>query len=227
MSIEAILVAEDDPQLARYLELELQHEGYAVTRVDNGRTALDQALGRPWHLIILDVMLPELSGFEVCRRIRREAEVPILMLTAKAAVDDRVHGLDLGADDYLTKPFAIEEMLARVRALLRRGPGLTVAGNRLQLADLVADVGERRVTRGDAGIALTRREFDLLVYLLRHARQVLSRAQILEAVWGYGYAVEENIVDVYIRHLRSKLDDPFPIKLIHTVHGVGYTLKDG
>lgn len=224
-SVDSILVVEDDPQLARYLELELGHEGYDVARVGDGRAALSAAADREWQLVIMDVMLPELSGFEVCRRIRRQSNVPILMLTAKTSVDDRVEGLDAGADDYLAKPFAIAEMLARVRALLRRGQASTLTGNTLQVEDLLVDVAERRVERNGVTISLTKREFDLLACLLRHARQVLSRAQILEQVWGYGYAVEDNIVDVYVRHLRAKLDDPFPTKLIHTVRGVGYTVK--
>lgn len=225
VGLDAILVVEDDRRLARYLELELGHEGYAVDRVGNGWDALDRAREREWQLIILDVMLPGLNGFEVCRRIRQCSNVPILMLTAKTSVDDRVRGLDSGADDYLAKPFAIAEMLARVRALLRRGQVQPLAGGSLRVADLVIDVGERRVERAGVEISLTKREFDLLLFLARHARQVLSRSQILEHVWGYGYAVEDNIVDVYIRHLRAKLDDPFPTRLIQTVRGVGYTLK--
>lgn len=221
---DKILVVEDDEAIARFLSLELRHEGYDVGLARDGRAALELAEEGSWTLILLDVMLPHLNGVEVCRRIKGRSDVPIILLTARDAVSDRVAGLDAGADDYLTKPFAIEELLARIRVQLRRrrlpeeGP--------LRLGDLAVDQRSREVSRGQQAIELTRREFDLLEFLVVNANRVQTREAILERVWGYDFPGGTNVVDVYIRYLRAKLDDPFADKLIHTVRGVGYILKE-
>ncbi|MBM6383579.1 MULTISPECIES: response regulator transcription factor [Paenibacillus] len=243
---EAILVIEDEPKIARLLELELQYEGYQVGKAGSGTEGLDMYHGGQWDLILLDIMLPGLSGIEVLRRIRaRDAMVPILMLTAKDSVEDKVSGLDLGANDYITKPFRIEELLARVRAALRlsaaaaSSSGVIRHANQdttshmteeetgwLTAAGLKLNEGTREVSRDGIPIELTPREFDLLVYLLQNQRQVLSRDQIVQAVWGYDYYGDTNVVDVYIRYVRKKVDNGFTPPLIHTVRGVGYVLKE-
>ncbi|MET3939325.1 two-component system OmpR family response regulator [Paenibacillus sp. PvP094] len=243
---EAVLVIEDEPKIARLLELELQYEGYQVGKAGSGTEGLEMYHGGQWDLILLDIMLPGLSGIEVLRRIRaRDALVPILMLTAKDSVEDKVSGLDLGANDYITKPFRIEELLARVRAALRlsaaaaSSSGLVRHANQdttsqmteeetgwLTAAGLRLNEGTREVSRDGIPIELTPREFDLLVYLLQNQRQVLSRDQIVQAVWGYDYYGDTNVVDVYIRYVRKKVDNGFTPPLIHTVRGVGYVLKE-
>ncbi|MCM3206708.1 response regulator transcription factor [Paenibacillus illinoisensis] len=243
---EAVLVIEDEPKIARLLELELQYEGYQVGKAGSGTEGLEMYHGGQWDLILLDIMLPGLSGIEVLRRIRaRDALVPILMLTAKDSVEDKVSGLDLGANDYITKPFRIEELLARVRAALRlsaaaaSSSGVIRHANRdttshmseedtgwLTAAGLKLNEGTREVSRDGIPIELTPREFDLLVYLLQNQRQVLSRDQIVQAVWGYDYYGDTNVVDVYIRYVRKKVDNGFTPPLIHTVRGVGYVLKE-
>ncbi|WJH27230.1 response regulator transcription factor [Paenibacillus sp. CC-CFT742] len=243
---EAVLVIEDEPKIARLLELELQYEGYQVGKAGSGTEGLEMYLGGQWDLILLDIMLPGLSGIEVLRRIRaRDALVPILMLTAKDSVEDKVSGLDLGANDYITKPFRIEELLARVRAALRlsaaaaSSSGVIRHANQdttshqteedtgwLTAAGLKLNEGTREVSRDGIPIELTPREFDLLVYLLQNQRQVLSRDQIVQAVWGYDYYGDTNVVDVYIRYVRKKVDNGFTPPLIHTVRGVGYVLKE-
>lgn len=222
---DRILIVEDDEAIARFLSLELQHEGYGVDLARDGRQALELAEEGSWALILLDVMLPHLNGVEVCRRLKSRSDVPIILLTARDAVSDRVAGLDAGADDYLTKPFAIEELLARMRVQLRRrrppqGEPL------LRLGDLTLDQQSREVRRGGQAIELTKREFDLLEFLALNANRVQTREAILESVWGYDFPGDTNVVDVYIRYLRAKLDDPFAKKLIHTVRGVGYVLKE-
>ncbi len=221
-----ILIVEDEKKIARFLELELQHEGYLVESVHDGRAGLSRVREQEYDLVLLDIMLPELNGIEVCRRIRQFSSLPVIMLTAKDDVADRVTGLDIGADDYITKPFAIEELLARIRAILRRTQESWDGANKLQAGDLIMDLSAHQVTRGGQTIQLTKREFDLLEYLLRNSGIVLSRDTILESVWGYDYGVDSNILDVYIRYLRSKIDDQFDKKLLHTVRGFGYTLKE-
>lgn len=246
---EAVLVIEDEPKIARLLELELQYEGYQVTKAGSGTEGLEKYMEGKWDLVLLDIMLPGLSGIEVLRRIRaRDAAVPILMLTAKDSVEDKVSGLDLGANDYITKPFQIEELLARVRAALRLAAAASAramsnaAGHEpeqgtanqlyerqeewLTAADLKLNEGTREVLRNGQAIELTPREFDLLVYLLRNQRQVLTRDQIVQSVWGYDYYGDTNVVDVYIRYVRKKVDNGFTPPLIHTVRGVGYVLKE-
>lgn len=222
-----ILIIEDEQKIARFLELELQYEGYVVEKAYDGRTGLEKALNQDISLIILDVMLPGINGVEVCRRIRQSSEVPIIMLTAKDSTMDKVMGLDTGADDYITKPFAIEELLARIRvALKHRRVAPQKNSNILRANNLCLDLDKYLATYNSEQIDLTKREFDFLRYLMENKNVVLSRDQILEKVWGYSYFGDTNVVDVYIRYLRSKIDDRFKEKFIHTVRGVGYLLKD-
>jgi DNA-binding response OmpR family regulator len=221
-----ILIVEDEKQIVRFLELELKYEGYIIDTAFDGREGLKKAEENRYDLILLDIMLPELNGMEVCRRIRQFSNLPIIMLTAKDDVTDKVMGLDIGADDYITKPFAIEELLARIRAALRRKSEVVENLENLQIGNLTMDLSKHQVNRNGKLIELTKREYDLLEYLMKNKGIVLTREQILEKVWGYDYIGDTNVVDVYIRYLRSKIDDSFTTKLIHTVMGVGYTLKE-
>ncbi len=222
-----ILIIEDEERIARFLELELQHEGYMVEKAYNGRTGLEKALEKDISLIVLDVMLPGLNGMEVCRRIRQSSEIPIIMLTAKDATMDKVMGLDTGADDYVAKPFAIEELLARIRAALKRKNIPSKKSSQVLLVNgLRLDLDKHTASYGNTPIELTKKEFDFLHYLMENKNMVLTRDQILERVWGYSYFGDTNVVDVYIRYLRSKIDSRFKKKFIHTVRGVGYILKD-
>lgn len=220
-----ILLIEDEEKLARFVELELCYEGHSVVKAFNGRTGCELALAEPFDLVLLDIMLPELNGMEVLRRIRRSSSVPVIMLTARDSVTDKVSGLDLGADDYVTKPFAIEELLARIRAVLRKSAA-NQQEERLSAGRLQLDLKRHIVTVDDQPIDLTKREFDLLHYLLKNKGLVLSREALLENVWDYEFDGGTNAVDVYIRFLRGKIDDVFGCKLIHTVRGVGYVIKD-
>ncbi len=224
---ERILLVEDEEKLARMVELELNYEGYQVEKAFDGRTGLELALSGRFDLVLLDIMLPALSGMEVLRRLRRESQVPVIMLTARDTVMDKVSGLDMGADDYVTKPFATEELLARIRAALRKRPAPAEPDSRLTAGPLVMDPDRHLVTVDGQNVALTRREFDLLRCLLEHKEKVLSREELLEQVWGFDFMGETNTVDVYIRFLRTKLDEAFRIKLIHTVRGVGYVIREG
>lgn len=221
---ERILLVEDEEKLARMVELELKYEGYQVEKAFDGRTGLERALSGEFDLVLLDIMLPRLSGMEVLRRLRRESQMPVIMLTARDSVVDKVSGLDSGADDYITKPFAIEELLARIRAALRgrgeRGEPLLTAG------ELAMDVERHRVTVKGQEVELTKKEFDLLRQLLENKGRVLTRESLLDSVWGFDFVGETNSVDVYIRFLRSKIDEAFGIKLIHTVRGVGYVIRE-
>lgn len=220
-----ILIIEDEKQIARFLELELKHEGYTVEIEYDGRGGLKKAEENEPDLILLDIMLPGINGMEVCRRIRQFSEVPVIMLTARDETTDKVMGLDIGANDYVTKPFVIEELLARIRAVLRNKSQSKQPQKSLVTSDLRMDLAKRQVFRGDESIDLTKKEYDLLEYLLRNKGIVLTRDQILENVWGYDYAGDTNVVDVYIRYLRSKVDDEHDIRLIQTVRGVGYILR--
>lgn len=220
-----VLVVEDEAKMAGLLKRGLEEEGYAVDSAGDGREALWLATENPYDAIVLDVMLPDLDGFEVCRRLRSaERWSPVLMLTARDTVPNRVSGLDAGADDYLTKPFSFAEFLARLRALVRRGnperPPVLAAG------DLTLDPATRRVARGDAPIELTAKEFALLEFLMRHPGEVLSRTRLIEHVWDFAYAGDSNVVDVYVRYLREKVDRPFGMDSIETVRGAGYRLKE-
>ena len=223
-----ILVVEDEKKIARYLQLELTHEGYAVEIAYDGREALEKhELEKP-DLMVLDLMLPGLSGIEVCRRIRQQDGLPIIMLTAKDDVSDKVMGLDMGADDYMTKPFAIEELLARIRVALKRRPAPpdeAQSAHILTSGPLTLDRDSRSVHWNQELIQLTKKEFDLLEHLMAHQNVALSRDDLLSKVWGYEYSGDTNVVDVYIRYLRLKLDDHYHVKLIHTIRGVGYLLK--
>lgn len=218
-----ILIIEDEEKIARFVELELGYEGYTTTKAFDGRTGLELAETGEFDLVLLDVMLPQLSGMEVLRRIRRVSSVPIIMLTARDSVVDKVSGLDSGASDYITKPFAIEELLARIRTALRKTMQEDVV---LSASGLLLDMSRHTVTVKGTPIELTKREFDLLHYLLKNKGLVISREALLENVWGFDFAGETNAVDVYVRFLRGKIDEVFDIKLIHTVRGVGYVIKD-
>ncbi|MDR2421205.1 MAG: response regulator transcription factor [Oscillospiraceae bacterium] len=220
-----ILLVEDETKLARVLELELGYEGYEVTKAADGREGLTLALAGSFDLILLDIMLPLLSGIEVLRRLRKSSSVPVIMLTARDSVTDKVSGLDYGADDYVTKPFEIEELLARIRVALRHGQSGT-ENEVLECGALKMDMPRREVTVNGTAVGLTKREFDLLGYLLKNKGIVVTREQLLEHVWDIGFDGGTNTVDVYIRFLRGKIDDAFGIKLISTVRGVGYVIKD-
>jgi DNA-binding response OmpR family regulator len=217
-----ILLVEDDAQILRVLELELRHEGYEVETARDGLTGLERALKEP-DLVVLDLMLPKLDGMEVCARIRAKSTVPIIMLTAKDRIPDRVAGLDAGADDYLAKPFSIEELLARIRARLReKDPHENVIGAK----DLTMDRDRHEVVRAGRPIQLTAKEYALLEYLLLHRNKVHTRDELFNGVWGSDFLGDSNLIDVYIRYLRGKIDDGYDDKLIQTVRGVGYALKE-
>ena len=217
-----ILVVEDDVAINRVLQLELEHEGYAVETARDGLAGLERALKEP-DLIILDLMLPKMDGLEICKRVRAKSRVPIIMLTAKDRIPDRVAGLDMGADDYLVKPFSTEELLARVRARLREK---SPASNVLEHRGVTMDRDRHEVKRDGALVNLTAKEYALLEYLLLHRNKVHSRDELFNGVWGSDFLGDSNLIDVYIRYLRGKIDDGFEEKLISTVRGVGYTIKD-
>ena len=223
---DRILIVEDEEKLARFVELELNHEGYEVQKAFDGRTGLAMALEGENDLILLDVMLPGMSGLELLRRLRKEKQTPVILVTARDAVMDKVTGLDMGADDYITKPFEIEELLARIRAALRKRATPAVGGNVLVSGELKLDPARHEVHCGSDLIELTHREFALLQVLMENKSIVLSREKLLELVWDYDYAGETNVVDVYIRYLRAKIDDAYGVKYIHTVRGVGYVFRD-
>ena len=224
---ERILIVEDDENIAKMLRRGLIFEGYDAAIAHTGTDGLAQARERMPDLVVLDLMLPEIDGMEVCRRLRAASQVPILMLTAKESVPDRVAGLDAGADDYMPKPFAFEELLARVRALLRRASPAGDGGPEvLSFADLTLDTGTRQARRGDRVIDLTAKEYDLLHLFLRHPRQVLTRDQIFDDVWNYDFGGESNIIEVYVRYLRMKLEELGEPRLLHTARGVGYVLRE-
>ena len=223
MDSQRILIVEDEPQISRFLELELKHEGYEPTISGDGRAALELALREDFDLIVLDVMLPSLNGIEVLRRLRQEKQTPVIILTARDQVVDKVTGLDIGADDYMTKPFAIEELLARIRRHIRKS-AVEPAGN-MTCGKLTLN-GDARVAQYDGHpIDLTKKEFDLLEYLLKNRNVVISREKLLDAVWGFDFYGSTNVVDVYVRYLRSKLDDVYGINLIETVRGLGYVIR--
>ncbi|MBZ8182363.1 response regulator transcription factor [Oscillatoria salina] len=220
-----ILVVEDEVKLAQFIELELKYEGYQVSVAHDGLTGIETARQSTPDLIILDWMLPGVSGLEICRRLRTTGvKIPIILLTAKDEISDRVAGLDAGADDYVVKPFSVEELLARVRAHLRRTT--EEDSHLMQFSDLRLNRSSREVHRDSRAIELTAKEFDLLEYLISHPRQVLSRDQILERVWGYDFMGDSNIIEVYIRYLRLKLEANGEKRLIQTVRGVGYVLRE-
>lgn len=225
---DRILIIEDEQKIARVLQLELSHEGYEAFHVDDGRKGWEIATGEHWDLILLDIMLPQLNGLEVLRRIRQvNQDVPIILLTARNSIPEKVSGLDYGANDYVTKPFAIEELLARIRNLLRlTAKNTALHAKVLLIDDLRINLQTREVTRETQKIELTAKEFDLLQFLVQNQGNVVSREQILSEVWGYDFAGDTNTVDVYIGYLRQKIDKGFDYKLIHTIRGVGYVIKD-
>lgn len=224
-----ILIIEDEDNLSNFVSLELQHEGYETKVCENGREGLDTALNEDWDAILLDLMLPELNGLEVCRRLRQSKSTPIIMMTARDSVIDRVSGLDHGADDYVVKPFAIEELLARLRAVLRRvdfeNDNGTTKQTTVTYRDLTIEKENRVVRRGDEIIELTRREYELLLTLMENINVVLARDVLLKKVWGYESQIETNVVDVYIRYLRNKIDRPGEDSYIQTVRGTGYVMR--
>lgn len=227
---DKILVVEDEMGIARILQLELGHEGYEVGVASDGRQGYEMIKTGEWQLVLLDVMLPQMSGIEVLRQVRQSGNlIPIILLTARDTVPDKVSGFEHGANDYITKPFAVEELLARVRNILRifkQQPKDIEGSDQIMIGDLTIELRTRKVTRKDNVIELTPREFELLVYLVENRNQEKSREEILSEVWGYDFIGETNLVDVYIRYLRQKLDKGYRFKLIHTVRGVGYMIKE-
>ena len=221
-----ILIIEDEKMLSRFVQLELEHEGYETDVANDGLSGLDKALRDEYDLMLLDLMLPGMSGIEICHRVRQHSKKPIIMLTAKDDVSDKVMGLDMGADDYVTKPFAIEELLARIRVALKHGtPDGSAGGDEIRAGKLCVNTRNREVTFDGHEVTLTKTEFDMLAYMAAHPDKVLSRDELLSEVWGYSYAGDTNIVDVYVRYLRQKLDERFNVKLMHTVRGVGYLFR--
>ncbi len=224
---EHILIVEDEQKIARFLQLELEYEGYQVTHCQDGRAGLEFFEHFGADLILLDVMMPRMNGIDMCRRLREFSDVPIIMLTAKDDTLDKVMGLDMGANDYVTKPFAIEELLARIRANLKKPVVKEVkTAKQLEFGLLKIKPDQRTCYYGEEIVELTKKEFDLLAYLIKHKNVVVKREDIIAEVWGYDYLGDTNVVDVYVRYLRSKIDDIFDEKIIHTVRGVGYTIKD-
>lgn len=227
---ERILIVEDEEKLARFIELELTYEGYSVEKASDGRGGLMLAQEKEFDLIALDIMLPGLNGLEVLRRIRQTSDVPVILLTARDSTMDKVSGLDGGANDYITKPFAIEELLARIRAVLRNTPvkskAIKTEENNLTSNSLKVSLDSREVWVDNQPVDLTKKEFDLLAFLLKNKGIVVGRDTLLDRIWGYDYAGETNAVDVYIRYLRAKIEEPFGKKFIQTIRGVGYVIRD-
>ncbi len=223
---ERILIVEDEAKLARFVELELLHEGYEVEKSPDGRDGLEKMESGGYDLVLLDIMLPGLNGLEVLRRARRSVDTPVILLTARDTVMDKVTGLDMGAEDYITKPFEIEELLARIRACLRKSQRRAPQTHVLTVGALTLDTDRYAAAFDGHPIELSHREFTLLQTLMENAGIVMSRATLLERVWGYDYLGETNVVDVYIRYLRAKIDDVYGVKLLHTVRGVGYVLRE-
>ena len=224
--MDKILIIEDERRIARFLELELRHQGYEVMIAYDGKTGLEMALEEDVALVILDLMLPGINGMEVCRQVRKSrSKLPIIMLTAKDDVMDKVRGLDIGADDYMTKPFAIEELFARMRVALKRTHEKEEVSE-LTTGKLHMDLLSRTVRYGETEITLTKKEYELLEYLMLHKNVAITRQELIHQVWKYEYLGDTNVVDVYIRYLRHKIDDQFEVPVIHTIRGVGYMIKD-
>ena len=223
---ERILIVEDESRIARFLELELKHEGYEVEIASDGRSGLERIREGDFDLVILDLMLPLMSGIEVCRRVRKFSDIPIIMLTAKDDISDKVTGLDSGADDYVTKPFAIEELLARIRVALKRktskkeNNGDTITCGKLALSKM-----QHKVTYDGEEIPLSKKEYDLLLYFMENRGIVLDREKLIENVWGYDFIGDTNVTDVYVRYLRSKIDQKYGVNFIRTIRGVGYIFE--
>jgi DNA-binding response OmpR family regulator len=223
-----ILIVEDEKKIARFLQIELEHTGFQVSIETNGIAAQNKIISNLYDLILLDVMLPGLDGFELCRRIRERFDIPIIMVTAKDKVRDKVEGLDIGADDYITKPFAIPELLARIRNVMRKHAGMVKEATEesVKVKNLLLNFRTREVYVNEHIVSLTKKEYDLLEFLVKNKGRVISREKIVQVIWGYEYMGDTNVVDVYIRYLRSKLDDKFEEKYIHTIRGVGYVVKE-
>ncbi|WP_019422054.1 response regulator transcription factor [Paenibacillus sp. OSY-SE] len=224
-----VLIIEDEEKISRLLQLELSHEGYHVELAENGREGLQKALSKAWDLIILDIMLPELNGIEVLRRLRKiDTCTPIIILTARNTTPEKVSGLDQGANDYITKPFEIEELLARIRACFRSRSDESANddNDELRVDNLIVNKKTREVIREGLKIELTPKEYDLLIYLMEHKNQVLDREKIINEVWGYDFVGDTNVIDVYVRYIRKKIDNPFKVKLIQTVRGIGYSMRE-
>ena len=226
MDSKDILIVEDDKAITRILELEFGYEGYTFDIVYDGQEGLTLFEKNSYDLVLLDLMLPYINGMELCRKIRRQSNVPIIMVTAKRDLTDRVIGLDMGADDYITKPFEMEELLARVRSALRRAKINNADFAKIQIKDLSINILTRQVSKQGEPIELTKKEYELLEYLANNKGIVLTRDKIIDHVWGYDFVGDTNVLDVYIKYLRNKLDYPYSTKLIQTVRGVGYTIKE-
>lgn len=227
MSKGKILVVEDEKQLARLVELELKFEAYEVLVAYDGEEALEAAKDTSLDLILLDIMIPKINGIDVCKKIRQSSDIPIILLTAKSDTTDKVIGLDSGADDYITKPFEMTEVLARIRTAMRRNSGIKkTPQDTITIKDITIDKNKHAVICKEDEVTLTKKEFDLLLYLFENKNIALSRDQILENVWGYDYFGDTNVVDVYIRYLRSKIDNVYQVNLIDTIRGVGYMIRD-
>lgn len=222
-----IFIVEDERRIARFLQMELEHEGFATASESNGLRAYERIIQEDYDLVLLDIMLPEMDGLTICKNVRKISDIPIIMLTAKDEISDKVTGLDIGADDYITKPFAIQELLARIRVALRKHNNTAKQEEAVTFVfkNIIVYLDRHEVTVNGKLVELTKKEYDLLLYMLQNHDHVLSREQILQSIWGYEYMGDTNVVDVYIRYLRSKIDDEFKEKYIHTVRGIGYVIK--
>ena len=221
--MKKILIIEDESSISDFVKLELEYEGYQVSIKEDGREGLKEALENDYDLIILDIMLPSMNGFEICRRLKREKNTPVIMLSAKDSVTDKVNGLQIGADDYIPKPFAIEELLARINAIFRRVDSLD--NYIVKFKDLVINRNSRTVSRNDKEINLTNKEYELLMILIDNKDKVVTRDELLEKIWGYEYEPETNVTDVYVRYLRSKLNNENKEEYIQTIRSVGYIMR--
>lgn len=220
-----VFIVEDDENIGRILEMELNHEGFETFRESDGKRALERILNEEFEIVLLDLMLPSMNGVTVCKEVRKESDIPIIMLTAKDDTVDKVTGLDAGADDYVTKPFVMEELLARIRVALRKNKKKEINEEKLSIRNLTLYPSRFETVINGENILLTKKEYLLLEYLVRNRKKVLNREQILENVWGYNYMGDTNVVDVYVRYLRAKIDDAYGEKYIHTVRGIGYVVK--
>lgn len=221
--MKKILIIEDEKNISSFVKMELEFEGYITQVIEDGKQGLDEAINKDYDLILLDLMLPSLNGIEICRRLKKEKNTPIIMLSAKDSVMDKVSGLQMGADDYVSKPFAIEELLARIQVVFRRDNNLN--SKILNFKDLSINTESRLVKKGDEELSLTNKEYELLLYLMENKEKVISRFSLLESVWGYNYETETNVVDVYVRHLRNKLDTEDKEEYIKTVRSIGYVMR--
>ena len=222
-----IFIVEDEHRIARFLQMELEHEGFQTACESNGLRAYERIIHEDYDLVLLDIMLPDMDGLTICKNVRKISDVPIIMLTAKDEISDKVTGLDIGADDYITKPFAIQELFARIRATLRKHNKQNESMAKIfKYRNIIVYLDRHEVKVNNEFVELTKKEYDLLLYLLQNHDHVLSREQILQSIWGYEYMGDTNVVDVYIRYLRSKIDDNFGEKYIHTIRGIGYVVKN-